>query len=77
MTDSWSGKSFCMWVIYSNPSDFPPGTFVARKWIDNKPSLSFKKSNDIEILRSDLNERGLVRLERHQFDDPVITEVWI
>lgn len=76
--DSWRAPAdFNYWVVYENPTDFPPGTFVARKWKNYAPTLLFKKSMNYEDLRISLENDGFQSIGRHPQDDPAIMEVWI
>ncbi|EAR66213.1 hypothetical protein B14911_10777 [Bacillus sp. NRRL B-14911] len=62
-------------VIYKNPSDYP-GKYVARLFDLTQPTKYF-------IARDSHQEIKLVipsymnKLERNQFNDPVIIETWI
>jgi len=77
MSDSWSG-SLPIWVVYKNPSDFPPGTFVARKWLaPGGPTLRYIRSTDLSAVQDQMQQMGLTRLERNEQDDPCILECWI
>ena len=64
-----------MWVIYENPSDHP-GKWIARKWVDSRPTREYLEEDSLHRLRG-LLPRGLDRLPRTVFDDPVIKEVWL
>lgn len=67
---------FC---IYKNPADFPD-KFVVRRWegMDPAPRPEFVEDT-LEGVRTKLTTAfpGLVRLERHKNDDPVILETWL
>lgn len=68
-----------MFVIYQNTSDYP-GRTVARKFtITSKGQIP--DDNVIESRLEDLRKRfqsmGLVCLDRHPTDDPVIVETWV
>lgn len=64
-----------IWVIYDNPLDVP-GKFVARKWLNNRPTETIYIADTLEEIRKHIPE-GLVNIERFPDDDPKITEVWI
>jgi hypothetical protein len=76
------GEGFPVWVIYDHPRDFPQH-FVARKQVAMEgyvvASGVFLLATDLERLRERLLtvQPGLVRLDRHPSDDPVIVETWI
>lgn len=65
-----------IWVIYDSPRDHP-GRFVARLWIGEEATDTVLFATRIKPLRARLQRAGLVRLERHMDDDPVIVETWL
>lgn len=64
-----------MWVVYDHPTDFPE-SYVARKWKNCTPTQDIIVETTLETVRERL-PNGLVRLERHELDDPCIVESWI
>lgn len=68
-------NQFCAWVVYEKPLDFPD-KFVARKWIDNQPTLEFLEADTLESIRNKLPV-GLYCLERSPGDDKKIVESWL
>lgn len=65
-----------IWTVYDHPRDFP-NVFVARLWMNDKPTGEIMLSRDLEKLRDMLQAKGLVKLMRHETDDPVIVETWL
>lgn len=65
-----------IWVIYDHPRDFP-NDFVARRWVGEEATREIICAKTVNALRDMLEGRGLVRLERHHSDDPVIMETWL
>lgn len=68
-----------VFTVYENPKDYP-GKFVIRRWIGMDPDREPVAVGDtLAEVRAKLKELNpfLVRLERDQFDDPVILETWI
>lgn len=63
-----------IWTVYNNPKDFPD-LYVARKWINDKPTQEVLTADSLEGLR-DLLPAGLVCMDSHSNDDPVIVETW-
>lgn len=70
------GDALSMWVIYDHPTDYPEW-FVARQWLGEEPTGKAVFSNDLEVLRQHMRDRGLGCLTRMPDDDPVIVEVWL
>lgn len=71
--------ALAVWVIYDHPSDHPDSfvlrpQFTARGGVQVSP-LAWT-ADSIEALRAALPP-GLVRMNRHPDDDPVIVEVWM
>lgn len=68
------------WTIYSEPRDYPKGTFVARQWftIGERvvPTCQAYSAPTLDGVRARLPP-GLVCLHRMPEDDPCIVEVWI
>lgn len=69
-----------MWTIYDHPKDYPH-VFVARRWlVDAKGGRATDLvliDDDLGRLRLEMERRGLIRLDRHPEDDPVILETWV
>jgi len=63
-------------TIYDHPSDYPD-TWVARRWVNDKPTGELMVSADLDALRRHFARLGLVRLDRNPADDPVIVETWL
>ncbi len=64
-----------IWVIYDHPIDFP-NEFVARKFIDDKPTVDVIVMPTLEEVRMMLPD-GLVKMDRSPVDDPKIVETWM
>jgi len=78
---SGNGSELAMWIVYDHPRDMP-NTFVARKWLVGNghaetPTPEMIVSPDLIALREILALRGLVCMDRHPTDDPVVVEVWL
>lgn len=71
-----------MWVVYDHPKDFPRN-YVARRWEWNDVAQDYfatpelMVAPDVDMIRTELQKRGLVRLERHEDDGPKIMETWV
>ena len=65
-----------IWVVYDHPKDFP-NNYVARLWIGEKLTGDMMIAPDIDMLRDELERRGLVKLMPQEGDDPVILETWL
>lgn len=65
-----------IWVVYDHPSDYPD-MYVAREWVDGKPTANFITAVNYEMVRWFMEQMSLVRLERSPEDDPTIMESWI
>ncbi|NGO54551.1 hypothetical protein [Allomesorhizobium camelthorni] len=65
-----------IWTVYDHPKDFPD-SFVARLYVGQTPTATFMSCPDLDMLRGQLAEMGLVPLARSEGDDPVIVEVWL
>lgn len=70
-----------IWVLYDHPSDYPD-LFIARRF-DVGPggqviaTTELLLAADVEWLRKEMRKKALVRIGRHQTDDPVIIESWL
>jgi hypothetical protein len=70
-------KGVPIWVVYDHPRDFP-SNYVARLWINDKPTESMMIGPDLEKLRQAIWKHGAtVKLMPHEGDDPVILETWL
>lgn len=65
-----------VWVVYDHPRDWPD-YYVARCWMGEQPTGDMILSMDLDMLRSSLESRGLVHLDRMDGDDPAILETWL
>jgi hypothetical protein len=65
-----------IWVVYNHPRDWP-SFYVARLFINDKPRGNMLLYREIEPLRDELTERGLIPMMRAESDDPVILETWL
>ena len=69
-----------VWTIYDHPKDFPeffvvrPHRVMADGIVEAGEGYACP---DIEVLREHMRQMGLVCLDRHPTDDPVIVETWI
>lgn len=64
-----------IWTVYEHPSDWPQGTFVARKWLLDQRTEQCVTGRSLEEVRGKLPP-GLYRMPRSPTDDPVIVETW-
>lgn len=65
-----------IWVVYDHPTDHP-NHFIARLFLNDKPSRNYIATEKIETLRAILKDWGLYMLTRNENDDPIIVETWI
>lgn len=69
-----------IWTIYDHPRDFPDA-YVARRAEIGAGVVGHTSDTvtdqDLEKIRAEFRQRGLVRLPRAESDDPVIVEVWL
>lgn len=65
-----------VWTIYDHPSDFPD-KFVARRWVDARPTKDVLICSDLDELRQHFERMGLMLILRNADDDPVIVESWV
>jgi len=76
MSDS---QTLSIWTVYERPQDYPDRC-VARRWLATTPVPSptddVLLADDLAGLRQQM-PAGLVRMPRHQDDDPVILETWM
>lgn len=64
-----------LWTIYDSPIDLP-GSFVARKWVLDKPTSELLQDKTLEGLRAKL-PNGLHCMPRSPGDEPQIVETWM
>jgi len=64
-----------LWTVYNHPLDFPD-KYVARRFLNDKPTKEIKVGGTLNAVRSQL-PRGLTNIGRQSGDDPFIEEVWI
>ena len=65
-----------IWVVYEHPTDYPD-SYVARMWLNEKPSGSVVICPTLGMLRDHLLEMGLTPIDRDPKDDPKIVETWL
>lgn len=69
-----------LWTVYDHPSDYPD-QYVARQFVvgigGQRATDRVMAHVDLESIRAVLSHAGLVRVERHPTDDPVILETWL
>jgi hypothetical protein len=70
-----------IWVVYDHPRDHPDHYVARAQRILTDGSLEVSgtafSSPNLEDIRAYMEAKGLVRMERHDEDDPVILETWI
>jgi hypothetical protein len=80
-----TGKALDTYTVYENPKDHP-GKFVARRWlvlpgidepVPQKEPIAVVDTIAEARAAVEKHKPGAVRLERHDFDDPCIVEVWL
>lgn len=65
-----------VYVIYSNPKDFP-GNYVVRKWTDDVPDqYPIYVGDSLHAARCNV-PKGHIRLDRMDGDDVAILETYI
>jgi len=64
-----------IWTLYDHPRDYP-NSYVARKFLNDKPTSEFMVSPSLASLRKYFDQKGLLCLNRDPNDDPVIVETW-
>ena len=65
-----------MWTIYDRPLDYPDG-FIARLFLNDRPTDKVFKSKDIDNIRLKLKMLGKVKIPRHRDDPPSVVEIWM
>lgn len=68
-----------LWTVYDHPSDYPDAFLARKSLIGTGISVMTHEvlvSKELEVIRQELREQGLVCLPRDLLDDPVIVEVW-
>jgi hypothetical protein len=65
-----------IWVVYDHPKDYP-NNYVAREWRGEAATGNYMVCPDLELLRGELINMGLVKLMPMDGDDPVILETWL
>lgn len=69
-----------LWVLYDHPRDVPD-SFIARLHLVTagglKPTASYVKSAQLEMVRGQMKGMGLTCLTRDPTDDPCIVETWL
>ena len=64
------------WVVYDHPADLPD-YFIARLFVEGKPTGSFVQGKALELIRMAMLQMGLSCIPRDPSDDPVILETWL
>lgn len=75
----FSNLRFPLIVVYKNPRDYP-GSYVARIWdgARNLPTDTLIMRKTLQEIREDIKSAGfIIRIIRHQGEDPVIVETWL
>ena len=74
------GVWMTQWVIYKHPKDHPDHYVLRASYITDAHNIMVDpmawKHKNVEVLRA-IVPPGLVKLERHEDDDPAILEVWL
>lgn len=77
-------KKFNTWVVYFNPKDYPPNTFVVRRFENEIPTMDKFASKDKEECvkwlkkNAEKHEQGQpVKLMRDPKDIKEIVEIWV
>lgn len=74
------GTFMTHWVIYKHPKDQPDRYVLRPHHITDAHNVIIDPTGwahrDVEVLRS-IIPPGMVKLDRHPDDDPVIYEVWL
>ena len=69
-----------IWTVYDRPRDFPE-VYVARRHEvsagASTPTRDVICSADLEIIRDEMQRRGLVKLARDPDDEAMIVENWL
>lgn len=71
-----TGTGLEIWTVYDHPKDWPHG-FIARKWVDGKPTNETICAAHLAEIYDQLEFMGFYRVPRDPSDDPVIIEVWL
>ncbi len=69
-----------MWVVYREPADYPPGSWVARRWAIYdlpQPTPEVIVATRLAALDELFLERGYTRLERSPDDEPHVVCTWV
>jgi len=74
-TNDGGGIGLAIWTVYERPADFPE-QFVARKWLNERPTSDIVQANSLAEVRS-LIPAGLFRIPRSFGDDHTIVESWL
>jgi len=65
-----------IWTIYEKPKDYPT-SYVARQFNYDKPTEQLIVSEKLEPIRNTMIGMNLTCIDRAQYDDPCIIEVWL
>jgi len=77
---AYAATTIDIWTICDHPTDFPDQFTACRHVAEagrSYPTGELLVADDIEALRREMVERGLVCIGRQAGDDPVIVECWI
>lgn len=67
---------FVSWAVYDHPNDYPDA-YVARRFENENPTSTIMVCPELDRIRQQLFDMGLIKIERFQGDDPKILECWI
>lgn len=69
-----------MWTVYDHPSDHPT-VFVARRFMVSADTVEqtddYMVAPTLALIRTFLQNEGLIPVPRSEDDDPVILESWV
>jgi hypothetical protein len=76
-----SEDGLSIWVVYDHPLDHPD-EYVARRHValgerPTGPTSDVIRSRNLELVRDELERRGLCKLDRLPEDLPHIIETWL
>jgi len=84
MTTTTKNETLSLWTIYKDPLDYPPGTFVARRFELDRPTEDTYNSTHLEVVRQWCIEQALEHNHAYPFcmppsehDQPHIVETWL
>ncbi len=70
-----------LWTVYDHPKDHPT-CFIARRAVVYSGGTTIMTHDivtayTLKEIRDNLSARGLIKIPRHEMDDPVIVECWL